>query len=402
MPERRLVFVSLERWDEVWRRNQFFCRELAGRGWQILFVEPAADVSGALRCGRWSEARVRGAWCPQELPGVRVVRPRKWLPASLAAGRRVNAWRLKRCLTRWRSQPGWNDAALWVNDQAAGFLVGGSGTWRRVVYDITDDWSELGDRRAWKARVRADDARLCGRADDTIVCSPHLFELKRPLAERLWLIPNGVDVNHYAAVGGDPKPGQRRRGWRGPVLGYTGTTHPDRVDVTLLADVARRWPGTVVMVGPVLLSKEDRAQLTALGVRFTGPLPYAELPEAMTAMDVLIVPHRVTAFTESLNPLKLWEYLASGKPIVSTRVAGFRDYPAVVALVDDAAGFVAAAESALDEPAETAAARRQHAADHGWPRRADTLEDVLQGRDPVADEPVAAPAAGRDVALAGR
>jgi teichuronic acid biosynthesis glycosyltransferase TuaH len=74
-----------------------------------------------------------------------------------------------------------------------------------------------------------------------------------------------------------------------------------------------------------MLPKEDAESLQRTGrVHLTGAVPYAEVPEYMRAFDVCITPHRMTLFTESLNPIKLWEYLAAGKPIVSTDVAGFR------------------------------------------------------------------------------
>src|SRR5207245_1179743 len=88
----------------------------------------------------------------------------------------------------------------------------------------------------------------------------------------------------------------------------------------------RAQDGALVFIGPAFLSEAERARLTATGrVHLVGAVPYMQLPAYMRAMDVCIMPHRMTAFTESLNPIKLWEYLAAGKPIVSTDVAGFRD-----------------------------------------------------------------------------
>src|SRR5262249_36371551 len=134
-------------------------------------------------------------------------------------------------------------------------------------------------------------------------------------------------------------------------LGYTGTIHPDRIDVALLERVARGFPGgSVVLIGPSHLAEGDRRRLVGLGnVFFTGPVAYERLPHLMRAFDVCIVPHRVTPFTESLNPIKLWEYLAAGKPTVSTDVAGFREYAAFVTIAADADGFVRSIGEALRE-----------------------------------------------------
>ena len=94
----------------------------------------------------------------------------------------------------------------------------------------------------------------------------------------------------------------------------------------------------------------------------------------MARFDVCIVPHQRTEFMESLNPIKLWEYLAAGKPIVSTDVAGFRDYPQWVRLANDAPAFVAACRAALgeigtDEGEKLKRQRRAEAAAHSWTAR---------------------------------
>ena len=96
------------------------------------------------------------------------------------------------------------------------------------------------------------------------------------------------------------------------------------------------YAGSVVLIGPDHLRDVERERLRLPNIFHVGPVPYVQLPEYMRRFDVCIVPHNVTPFTESLNPIKLWEYLALGKPVVSTRVAGFRDYPQLVYLADGA------------------------------------------------------------------
>ena len=168
-----------------------------------------------------------------------------------------------------------------------------------------------------------------------------------------------------------------------PVLGYTGTVHGDRVDVELVRAVAAAWPGSVVLVGPDLLGPADAARLDGPNVHRVGSVPYTDVPGIMAGFDVCIVPHRMTAFTESLNPIKLWEYLAAGKPVVSTDVAGFRDFPDLVSLARTAAEFVAAAHAAVGEVGTDAgharaAARRAVARENSWDRRVDEVERVVR------------------------
>lgn len=389
--DRQVVFVSLEPWDEVWRRNQFVCRELTRRRWEILFVEPAADWSAGLRRGDRAQFERRPMWSPRELEGlagrVWVTRPVKAAPKTTRTGRVVNAGLLRRHLARRLQTLGWRRPALWINDQRAVCLTGGAMDWSRVLYDVTDDWGSGLAASRFQRQVILDDESLCRVADVVVVCSERLEEMKQPLARQVELVPNGVDVEAYCRDEEVEMPAATEA-WQGPVLGYTGTLHSERLDLALLESLANKWPGTIAMVGPDHLSDEDRRRLDAVGIVRTGPKAFAELPGWMAKMDVMIVPHRVSGFTESLNPLKLWEYLAFGRPIVSTPVAGFRSFPEHVRLASDAERFFESCQCAVNEAASAKQRRRLLAMEHGWEARVDRIEPLLQPRSSAASSAV--------------
>jgi GT2 family glycosyltransferase/glycosyltransferase involved in cell wall biosynthesis len=377
-----LLFVSLEDWDEIWRRNQFVCTKLAERhpALKILFVQPALDVSNALRTCRLARLFQRRERTVDGEGRIVCTRALKFLPNSWAWSRKINEWMQRRHVQRVSRRLGFQNPVLWLNPHNAVHMVGQMGE-RGVVYDITDDWSELTQSKALRALTIEQDAELCRRADQVIVCSEKLFEKKQSLARNLQLVPNGVDAAHYAAVLDDngPLPAEAAT-WPKPVFGYTGTIHPDRVDVALVEKIAREYPhGTVALVGPLMLSAADRERLNNCGnVVTTGPVPYARIPEMMRAFDVCMTPHRVTPFTESLNPIKLWEYLAAGKPIVSTNVAGFRDYPQHVRVAADKDDFVRGLGDALVEDPAKSAARRAEAQMHSWQARVEQIENIIE------------------------
>jgi glycosyltransferase involved in cell wall biosynthesis len=168
--------------------------------------------------------------------------------------------------------------------------------------------------------------------------------------------------------------------WKRPVFGYTGTIHPDRVDAKLLIYSAQRLPNaTFAMVGPNHFSaalmetmKEQK------NIRFSGPVAYREIPSYMRAFDICMTPHLMTPFTESLNPIKLWEYLAAGKPIVSTDVAGFRDFPHLVRIARTPEQFVSQLQAALEEGDALVTRRRQEARAHSWESRVDQIEAIME------------------------
>lgn len=376
-----IIFVSMEDWDDVWRRNQFVCAELARRfpSSRILFVGLPRNVSYAIRTGRLAELRRGGTYQVAGFKNIHATHSPKFLPDSLGLGRRVNEWIFRRHVRRAAKALGMHRPLLWLNPHWAGHMAGRMGE-AAVLYDVTDDWTSFKQSPSLARRTRTQDEQLARKADAVIVCSKRLYEMKKGMARRLHLIENGVHAEHYAQVLEQGPVPDLAREWSKPVFGYTGTVHPERVDMGLIEAVAKKLErGSIVFIGPNHLPVADRARLVATGrVHFVDAVPYAELPKYMRAIDVCIVPHRMTAFTESLNPIKLWEYLAVGKPIVATDVAGFRDYKELVQIARTPEEFLSAMWLAEREGLERSNARREVAREHSWSRRVDQIVAVIQ------------------------
>ncbi len=310
-----LVVCSLEAWDEVWRRNQFLVRELleADPDLRVLFVEPPFDGHNERRraSGRHHARGLRPV--PEEGRAFRF-EPVKWLP------RRLGPW-----ADRWRDLQirhavaalGFESPRLWVNDPSYATLAD-TVPWP-TVYDITDDWTQVGGARAAGrvARQRGPAVRAL-RGGGGLLARPRRHAAsQRPDAV---LIPNAVDAPLLRAP--HPRPQDLPEG---PIVLYVGTLHTDRLDVSLVARLAAELDeGTVVLVGPDVLDSSSRQVLCDAGVVLLGARPYMAIPGYLQHADVLIVPHVETAFTESLDPIKLYECLAVGTPTVATPVAGFR------------------------------------------------------------------------------
>lgn len=340
-----VVVLSLERWDDVWRRNQYLVAELcrADPGARVLFVEPAADPlhrlsrRGVPRTGRGLRAAPVVAGIE---PGRLLLHePTKWLPRKV--DRRVDD-RLARSVERAVARAGLRRPVLWVNDPSGAAVVRRTG-WP-ALYDVTDDWLAADRSPAEHARLVADERTLLDRCAAVTVCSTGLVARKG--AERdVTLVTNGVDLDRYR--GSYARPDDLPAG---PVALYVGTVHPDRFDVPLLLATARALGGraSVVLVGPVVdLSPAEHADLARAGVVLLGPRPWTAVPAYLRHADVLLVPHVVDAFTDSLDPIKLYEYRAVERPVVSTPVAGFRDEPRV--RVAAAESFPAAVLAAFDD-----------------------------------------------------
>jgi glycosyltransferase involved in cell wall biosynthesis len=373
-----LVVVSLEAWDAVWRRNQHLVSRLLREDpdLRVLFVEPPADPMHAIR-RRTRPGRGAGLRLGPDLPGVASGRL-YLLQATKALPRRVDPRvdaRLAAHIVEAADRLHMVDPLLWINDPSGATLLVRTG-WRSL-YDVTDDWLHAGHTETEHARLVADEALLLQEAAHVVVCSPALLAAKSPArnGRQVSLVPNAVDVDAYR------NPGMRPADLpAGPVALYLGTVHPDRVDLDLCARTARHLAdqATVVLVGPAPLAPTELRGLQEAGVILLGPRNAAEVPAYLTHADVLLVPHVVTPFTDSLDPIKLYEYRVADRPVVSTPVAGFRETQDPRVRLADAQDFPSRAARAL------ASSRRVRRAGKivtvetpSWDLRAATMRSVL-------------------------
>ncbi len=318
-----VVVCSLEPWSEVRRRIRILVDELVelDPSVRVLYVAPAHDVLHELRHGRPVRGEPR---FEQVAPRIHVLRPRKWLPRAVGPFADRS---LERQVLRAAHDLGLDAPLIWVNDASyARFAVR---TGWPVVYDVTDDWllTALAPRQL--DRLMADERLLLERSDEVVVCSP-VLQRSRGRSRKVELIPNGVDVELFQR--GYPRPDALPPA---PVALYVGTLHEERIDLALILELAEAAPDlAVVLLGPDCLSEPNSTELRRRSnVHLLGAKPYGEIPAYLQHADVVIVPHLVNPFTESLDPIKAYECLAAGRPTVTTPVAGFRHLgpPVVVA-----------------------------------------------------------------------
>ena len=192
------------------------------------------------------------------------------------------------------------------------------------------------------------DALMLELASEVVVCSPALAA-SRGRGRAVHLIPNGVDLVELRRPQGRPADLPA-----GPVALYQGTLNDGRLDIGLCVEIAGRLSGraSLVLIGPNSLSPASDERLRQAGARLLGPRPSACLPAYMQHADALVVPHEVNPFTESLDPIKAREFVALGRPTVSTPVAGFRDLgPPVHVVTAERDRFVEEVSATLTLPA---------------------------------------------------
>jgi teichuronic acid biosynthesis glycosyltransferase TuaH len=368
---RELVVCSLEPWDDVWRRNQFFVDVLLKRNpeLRVLFVEPAADVLFDL----WSRRvpalpRLRRISRDGRL---RAFRPLKPLPRRV--GRVADDVLLGQVRLAARVN-GFSRPTLWINDVTYGPLISQTG-WPSL-YDVTDDWLLAPSPPRERERLRRLDELALAKAAEVVVCSPALAA-SRGGKRTVTLVPNGVDIEHFRRP--QPRPVDLPTGLTAV---YVGSLHDSRTDVELIVELAQARPELrIVLVGPNSLSAGAQQLLDAIpNVLLLGARPYGQVPGYLQHANIVIVPHLVSAFTESLDPIKAYECMAIGRPTVATPVAGFRDHSTVMNIVFRDS-FVERVATVLAKPDSTV----PHGTPTGWDERARAFEIVLvraDGRGP--------------------
>ncbi len=344
-----VALISLEPWDDVWRRNQYLATCLVADGSvdHVTFVEPP----------------VLGAAAPPRspMPGITVVRPTLRLPKRLG-GLRIVAAQLRRSVLR-------RADVLWVNDPSLGVHCLTSK--QPALYDVTDDWRTFDFPHRIVRRVIRAENRLAVRAR-TVVCSAVLADRWR---DRYGIEPavvhNGVDVEGWSRA--EPR---APRG-TGPHVGYIGTLHEERLDVDLVVRTAEALgSGTLHLVGPDSLSGSARSRLAEHPrIVLEGRVPAADVPSWAKGMDVLITPHRVSDFTLSLDAIKAYEYLSSGRPVVATATSGFQllgDEPAITVAAPNTFAETVAAQARMASTPSTGPRRPIALAPQGmsWADRA--------------------------------
>ncbi len=298
--------------------------------------------------------------------------PFRRLPGIDAFNRAFGAWAVRRALRF----IGLRRHLSWFVVPHPGFLAGRLGEQLCVYYCIDDYAAHPG---VDALRIGACDEALSRRADLLFVAPPALLESKRALNPAVVFAPHGVDADLFARAQDPATPVPAGlAGLPRPVVGYIGSIH-SWIDLELIEYLARERPHwTFLLVGHAAV---DVARLRGLpNVRFTGAQPYAELPAFARLFNVAIIPYRLNRQVANANPLKLREYLAAGKPVVSVRNPEIEKFSRWVHLADGREQFLAGIEAALGEQSADAAASRMAAvADQTWDARVDSvLRDIAQ------------------------
>ena len=378
---RDIVCLGFGEWDaELWTNQQHLMSRLARRN-RVLFLEslglrqPRLAGRDLRRMARRVERAAAGA---RAVDGLHVLSPLVIPIHGRPRIRTLNARLLQAQVGRAAHSLGFERPLLWSYVPQADWLVETLQP-SAIVYHCVDDIAA--QKGVAAAAFREAEAHFAARADLVLASAPALAERMRTLNDRVFYAPNVADTDRFATALEVGPTDPAMAALPGPRIVFTGAVVATKLDLELLEGVARARPNwSIALVGPVGAG-DPRTDISALerlsNVHLLGSRPYAELPAVLRAADAALVPYAINDLTRSVFPMKVYEYLAAGLPVVTTPLPALAETTGVV-VAADAPATVAAVERALAE--DGPAARRARSAavrENSWEARLEEIDSYL-------------------------
>ncbi len=378
-----VVCCSTADWDApLWTNKQHLMSRLGRRGVPVLYVDSPGLRTPSLsgQDARRIVGRLK-AWRPTARECAMNVMRDSPILIPLYQRADVRSWNTH--LMRWRlgrnrRHLGIGYAVLWTYTPTAVHLF--DPTWHAgLVYHCVDDLAAYPGIDA--AAIGADETELIRRADVCLASSRPLYKRLTSMgARRVEYWPNPADTGAYAAA-------RRVAPYAGgKVVGFIGAVQEHKIDIELLVGIADVLSDCQFeIVGPVGLGMRDSTinpRDFPSNVHFRGVRRKEELPAIVAGFDVAIIPYRLNGYTANVFPMKVFEYLAAGVPVVSTplpSLVGEVEHVCFASSVEPFADAVRAALMAHDDNGEAAHQRVTYASGFSWESRADAAVSLLHG-----------------------
>jgi len=383
-----IICFSSAYWDEeLWTNKQHMMSRLAERGHRVLYVDPGASFKSikkvlkgeysARRLLFWFERINANLWrlLPILLPLRRFSRfkPLSWWILAQIIKHFIRAQQFTKPII-WIYHP----EAVRILDHLEGELT---------CYDCVDDYATFpyyANKPTRRQEIIQLENRLLKLADVVFTTSQQLYVEKGKHNPNTYLVPNVADAKHFAKARLDETeiPGDIMR-IAHPIIGFIGALDAYKVDVDLIAYIAQKHPEwSIVLIGPKGVGGKELAipSLGQTNIHFLGYRQYEVLPNYLKAFDVCIIPYRLSEHTQNIFPMKFFEFLATGKPVVTTALPALERYGDVARMAKSREEFMHEIEEALQENSSLATKRQAVAWQNTWDKRIGEVISIIEQR----------------------
>lgn len=378
------VLFATADWDTpYWTNKQHTAHHLAREGYRVLYIE-----SIGLRAPTVSTRDLSRIWrrLKRGLRPPRLVEPNVWTMSPIAIPFKQH-WPLVRSINQsWLSlriklfmvRHGFKQPLIWTYHP---FMLGTVASLNHgpLVYHCVDDLSAVPGIDP--VAFNTEEERLLKQCQTVFVTSEALKEKCQPFNPNIHYFSNVADLDHFGRA---QKPGPGPADMAGiptPRIGYIGALSDFKVDFALIQSVATARPDWHwVVIGAEREGQHSPlvgALLTLPNVHFLGDKPYAELPDYLRGFDVGTLPTLINDYTRSMFPMKYFEYLAAGVPVVSTPLEFTKTNQAGLLVADTSEQFMLQINAQLTRGRLTVLESREFVGDHTWAARLKKMLELL-------------------------
>jgi glycosyltransferase involved in cell wall biosynthesis len=382
-----MVYFGMSPWVGM-RKSRHQLMSRFSRDMPVLYVEPWVGLR-SLRTGKYGISRVFADLGRPLLrkyePNVHVFNSPAYLPVSLSPRLAAVTQRLwTRSVRRSARSIGITRPIIWVSRPETGFVVGHLNE-QFSIYHVVDEYAGYtGAKGQTKAKLADIESKVLDRVDLVIVASPELQRAKQGAGRDIIVAENGVEPTEYAeASQSGIEPDDLAQVPR-PRIGYSGLIGK-RLDLELVRKIAEQKPDcSVVLIGKVD-ARECEHELAALeslpNVYFLGEKPPSEVARYIAGFDIGLLPYAINLETMHISPIKMYEYWAAGKPVVSTSISAAQRHRSAVKVAESHNEFHAMIDDLIRDPSAEDPTRLVELANQNtWQSRVEYITAQLEAR----------------------
>lgn len=355
-----LIIFGVIPWDFRYQRPQQICSRLAEQGYRVLYINNICHQGGRLtNIERNLYSFSPDGWgiayhsLPEEEKALRIIL------SIYDVMEKLDFYNV----TIWVDVPYWQQIIPYFDRIS-------------LTYNCMDSYEDFSDLQEYCPNLKSMEEELAKSADLIFASSKVLFEKMRQLNQDTYLIPNGVDREHFSLIQEWEAP-EEIRNISKPIIGYYGAI-AEWFDIDLIDYVTNRFPEySFVFIGRSTIELKNLDKKP--NVYFLGEKPYQELPKYVQHFQATLIPFKQNKLTESTNPVKLYEYLATGKPVISVDLPEIHQFQDVVYIGKDYKSFASYLKEAMNREGWWVKRKRKRAVrNEDWNQRVNDIIKLLK------------------------
>ncbi len=385
--DQQIICFGAAEWSGMWARAQQLMTRFAASNYQVLYIDPPITWLSPLKNPTCWKQRVFNVPRLDEVsPGIFVYTPLPLLPFAnlLPWINKFNQLLLGRALKKVLAKLRFVKPILWT------YLPNNIDILKHIpysllIYDCADEHASFPGFVKAEVVLKMEN-RLLNQAEVVFASAQELYNRRIARCQNIHLINNGADFGHFRqALSEELDLPESIATLPKPIVGYIGAISA-WLDLELIKALALAYPKwSIVMVGPQDI---DLTELRALSnIYFVGPMSYGVLPNYLKSFALCIIPFKITDLTVNVNPVKLYEYLAAGKPVLTTALPEVFKFSDHVAIANNKEEFVTlAAQEIVNDNSQKIQSRMMLAFANSWDLRFKQMLEIISETSPLNKE----------------